>query len=190
MDYPLNLIPNPTLEIISPPNRDHYLGVWVSADKPFKDSDGKLDAAAIDIARIPGFSTNKIPESKVSDLNICFIGDRARYFNYTSWNLGENGVMPTNEDFKTDEDRNNYFIQIYNISEFTDEYHNPPHDESKVYTFTVYVVHKPLIANYWHFELSVVSDANHNLAVNSGKWRGLVFSLIRDRVQDKAVFEI
>jgi hypothetical protein len=37
-----------------------------------KNADGKLNPSAIDTKRIPGFSTNKIPKSKRSDLNIFF----------------------------------------------------------------------------------------------------------------------
>lgn len=188
MEYPLHLIPNPDLEIIINPNEEHYLGAWVATNRSFKDSDGKLDAGAIDIKRIPGLSTNKIPESHISDLDIRFVGLNASHLNFTGWRPGDNGQVPSDDDFEVI-DRNHYFIQIAEINNFTGDYQNPSDDKSNVYQFTVTVVHKPLIANYWHFEL-FVSSPNHEFTTTNGKWRGLVYSAIRVKIQDKAVFEI
>lgn len=189
MDYPLHLIPNLTNEIIQHPNGDDFLGVWVLNNKELRDEDGKLDAGVIEINRIPGFSTNKIPESVINDLNILFIGDNANFFNRTGWIVGEEGAIPNSDDFKFQDDRLHYFIKILDINGHTDEYHNPPDKEQTIYNFTVHVVHKPLVANYWHFELNVTSP-DHNLSTTGGKWRELVFSAIRDKIQEIAVFEL
>jgi hypothetical protein len=50
------------------------------------------------------------------------------------------------------------------------------------------VVHKPLVANYWHFELAIDSKHGKIEKVKSG-WHKLVCSSIRDKVQEVAIFQ-
>lgn len=189
--YPNYLVPNKNLPIIDDANldRSHYLGVWVNSDRVFKNSDGKLDIDAIEIIRIPGFSTNKIPDSIESDLNICFIGDNSDYFNYTAWQLGEDGSHPANDDFELKNDRNHYFIQISKIDGYSSTYNNPPDKIHLNYNFTLKVTHAPLVANYWHFQFDIKSD-HGALERAKSAWQKLICSKIRVKIQEIVDFEL
>jgi hypothetical protein len=72
--YPARLIPKKNYQLISEEMLDaaHLLAKWVDSNVQLRDEDGKLSQSAIDVKRIPGFSSNKIPDSVVSDLQIKF----------------------------------------------------------------------------------------------------------------------
>lgn len=187
--YPLHLVPTKNLKTISQNelNISNYLGKWVDNAIELKDVDGKLNASAIDINRIPGFSTNKIPGSTIIDLNIEFDKQFSHLY-IKSWHEGDIGIMPEDNHFQFNQERKHYFLRIADM-QFTDEYLNPPDKTDIVYKYTVNVEHKPLVSNYWHFELTVTSP-DHIINNSSGAWRKLICSGIRDRIQEKAVFEL
>ena len=188
--YPDHLIPNKDLKIIDNAEIDQseHLGIWVRDDLTFKDPDGRLSQSAIDLSKIPSFSTNKIPDSVPNDLNIFFERDFISIYN-VAWHEGEDGTIPENSHFSFVENRNHYFIKISNIDNFGDHYQNPPTDDSIQYEFIVHVVHKPLVSNYWHFELSITSP-DHVIIDTKGAWKKLICSSIRKQIQEKAEFSI
>jgi hypothetical protein len=187
--YPNHLIPTKELLIISHEDIDksHYIGVFVDRDKKLKDDDGYLNGGVIDLARIPGFSNNKIPNSIPEDLNIKFKPDFIKTYT-AEWIEGEDGITPLNDHFEVN-DRQHYFLIISDIDDYSDEYYNPPTDLSTHYVFTVRVIHKPLKANYWHFELLITSP-NHKIHRADPVWRNNICSAIRARIVRKAKFEI
>lgn len=187
--YPVHLVPTNNLKIISQSELDlsDYLGKWVDGSVQLKDADGRLNAGAIDINRIPGFSTNKIPNSTVLDLSIEFEKQYSHLY-IKSWHEGDDGIIPDVNHFQFNQDRNHYFLKIQDI-QFSSEYFNPPDRTGTTYKYTVKVEHKPLVSNYWHFEL-VVTSPDHLIISASGAWRRLICSGIRDRIQEKAVFNI
>lgn len=188
--YPLRLIPTSEFKKISDTKsiQTHYLGKWVEGANLFKDEDGKLSPAAIEVKRIPGFSTNKILHSKKCDLNIQFIKEVSGIFN-AGWEEGQAGLFPSLLDFQIDSTRKHYFVKISDIDGYTDKYHNPPGKTDDEFMFTVKVVHKPLMANYWHFELSI-DTAHGKIESAKSAWQKVICSSIRDRIQEKAIFKI
>ena len=58
------------------------------------------------------------------------------------------------------------------------------------FNFRVEIVHKPLVANYWHFEFKVIAENEEIDTINSKAWRKAICSSIRDRVQEIAVFKM
>lgn len=191
-NYPLHLVPtqNDTLIEIGETHNNHLLGIWVDSNVRLKDSDGKLSAGAIDLERIPHFSTNKIPNSIITDLNICFKSEvKDKYA--TLWDEGNNGIMPNENEFEFIDNRQHYFIKIEEIHNFIGEYINPPPPDKKqkTYKFTLKIIHKPLVANYWHFEFIIYADGQE-LKNAKGIWKQLLCSSIRDKIQEVAKFHI
>jgi hypothetical protein len=166
-------------------NPQHYLGKWVDAEMQLKDNDGKLNQDAIEIKRIPGFSTNKLPQSKIRDLFIKFIN--TSIYN-GSWQVGEKSQRPKSSDYEYKTDRNYYFLKIEDFISYSDAYEHSSKKNYK-FEFQLKIVHKPLISNYWHFEFDVQSF-HGNITNDNAAWKRIVLSSIRDRIQEKSIFEI
>lgn len=192
--YPLRLIPTPQLQIISSANLDtnHYIGRAIEANVRLKDNDGKLNLGAIEVNRIPGFSTNKLPKSKKQDLNIKF--KKEFIDKYTAnWIEGENGLPPPSHTFNIDYSRQHYFIKISQINGFTDNYKIPSNKKNIPdfsAPFEVFVCHKPTVSNYWHFEFKVMANGEEIKSIDSKAWRKLICSSISDRIQEVALFRV
>ena len=180
LTYPLRLVPLSQFSIISHQtlNNSHYLGKWVESSIPLIDEDGKLNPSAIDIKRIHGFSTNKIPKSKRRDLSIVFNEDFLNIYT-NQWIEGTDGVIPLKNHFEIDKTRQYYFIQISKIDGYNGTYHNPPNKIDVSFNFRVEIVHKPLVANYWHFEFKVIAENEEIDTINSKAWRKAICSSIR-----------
>ena len=189
--YPAHLIPQKDLKIISPIDPTHFLGKWVDSDVQLKESDGKLSPEAIDIVRLTGYSTNKIPSSQPLDLKIAFTVEKDfANSNYTcDWKEGEDGVTPPNNHWEVIENRQLFFIRISDIDGFSGQYFNPPDRPDKKFSFTVKVVHKPTKTNYWHFEFYVSNEDGAIERLNTKGWRKTVSSSIVNKIQEVAVFE-
>ena len=99
--YPKRLIPTNQDKFIAINYliEPHLLGKWLEDDLNLKDPDGKLNAAVVDLKRLPGFSTNKIPESRRSDLNFK-IKDEFKGIYNAAWVEGTNGLRPSKECFE------------------------------------------------------------------------------------------
>jgi hypothetical protein len=163
------------------------LGAWVSEDIALKDKGGKLDAGAIDLKRIPGFSTNKIPKSKKRDLYIRIKKEfEDRYL--SEWLGKVDGKYPAEGEYEFLATRQLYFIRIGDFNNLSGEYQHP-NDKNKKCSFQLKVVHKPLMANYWHFEFHVNSTHGAILKTKAD-WQKVICAAIRGQVQEKAVFEI
>ncbi len=188
--YPRRLLPTINSKIITEIDscNSHFLGKWVPHGVTLKDEDEKLSVAAIDLDRIPGFSTNKIPSSKKQDLKIYFPKPLGVQYEQ-SWTGGENAIAPSLNHFDIDYSRQLYFFQICKINGFTDTYQNPPNKPDNNFSFRVKIVHRPLKANFWHFEIEV--DSDHGIvAKNKAAWHKIICSSIRDRLQEISVFKI
>ena len=166
----------------------HFLAKWVDANIILKDPDGKLNPSAIEIKRIPGFSTNKIPSSKPSDLDIEIKEDYKVQF-LSPWTEGAHGKCPSKEEFIIDNTRQHYFLMIGNINGLVGQYENPPGKEDKKYKFELQVSHRPLECNYWHFEFIVIANGVEITNANSG-WKKLICSTVIDRIQEVSIFKI
>lgn len=140
-------------------NKSHYLGKFVESNIRLKDSDGTINGGAVDVNRIPGFSTNKIPDSVPEDLNIKF-KDTHRNNYVVEWYPGINGIMPPNDHFDIIDDTRYYFLRIEDI-EFSDGSYKHADNLNKDYNFSLKVIHKPLVSNYWHFEFHI--DSEHGI---------------------------
>jgi hypothetical protein len=185
----MRLIPKSQSSLLSRQelDKDHHLAVWVDKEIRLKDEDGKLNPAAIQIKRIPGFSTNKVPPSKKWYLNIQFHSAFTNLYR-TLWNEGEPGVYPEKNHFTFNRKRNCYYLKIADMDQYKDLYQYPANSENN-FEFELGIIHQPLIANYWHFEFEV--NSQHGKVEKGDKgWQKLVCSMVRDRVQDKAKFSI
>ncbi len=187
--YPKHLIPTEKSQIILSTafNEGQRLAKWVAPGIQLKNTDGKLNPSAVEIKRIPGFSTNCIPYSKKEDLFIQFKTEYKEKFN-SPWVSGGKGELPPNDSFEIDPTRGIYYIPILQIHGFKEKYNNPPDKIYPKYEFELKVCHKPLVANYWHFEFQVF-DNNGDLIDNMKTgWRKLICSSIRDRLQEIVKF--
>ena len=192
--YPQRLIPTPQLQIISSANLDtsHYLGRSIEPNIRLKDDDGKLNLGAIEVNRIPGFSTNKLPKSKKQDLNIKFKKEFVEIYT-ARWIEGDEGLLPPLHTFNIDYSQQHYFIQISQIDGFTDTYKIPSNKKNIPdfsAPFEVLVAHKPTVSNYWHFEFKVMANGEEIESIDSKAWRKLICSSISDRIQEVAVFTV
>src|SRR5258706_1649374 len=97
--YPMCLIPKSHYNLHGTGiNDNHFLGIWVDPSIRLKDEDGKLNLSAINIKRIPGFSTNKLPPTNKWYLNIQFKKEFSNpYLN--EWNKDEDGVYPLRDHY-------------------------------------------------------------------------------------------
>jgi hypothetical protein len=94
--------------------------------------------------------------------------------------------VPPKGHFGFDKTRQHYFLKIGKIDGYHDTYNNPPDKKTIDYTFTLRVVHRPLMSNYWHFEFLIETE-HGDLQYNS-KWQKLICSSIRDHIQQVAIF--
>jgi len=147
-----------------------------------------LNPSAIDIDRIPGFSTNSIPHSKKHHLFIKFNEDVKKTYN-ADWKEGNDGLYPTKESYEIVSTRKIFFIPLLKLHGYKGKYHNPPEKTDKAaLEFTLKICHKPLVSNFWHFEFLVVDAAGNEIKGNGKGYRKTVYSSIRDKIQDIAVF--
>ncbi len=168
-------------------NDNHFLGIWVDPSIRLKDEDGKLNLSAINIKRIPGFSTNKLPPTKKWYLNIQFKKEFSNpYLN--EWNKDEDGVYPLRDHYDFITDRGHYFLKAREINGAEGGYTYPV-DSQNSFTFTLFIVHKPLVSNFWHFEFDITSP-HGRIEKTSAAWHKLICSVIIDTIQEKAVFSI
>jgi hypothetical protein len=187
-NYPLHLIPSIDAKIISEIDEKHHLAVYVETNDeiPLVDAAGKLNRSLIKPV-IPGFSTNKIPSSLNSDLQIAFNDDVKKHYRQ-DWQEGVLCERPPNEHFHYVPTRKLYYLPIGQINNFTDKYRAP---EAAIDSrFRVRVVHKPLIANFWHFELEVLDAAETPIKYSTSVWKRPIFSVILDQIHNMAVFAL
>jgi hypothetical protein len=185
-EYPKHLIPTKDLKLISASdlNPQHHIGVWIKSDVILRDDDGRLNGSAVDLKKIPHYSNNKIPDSIPRDLNIEFDGDYKKAY-LVAWKEGDEGILPQNEHFKYEDNRSHYFVQVSDISEYTDTYQK---NETE-YSFHVNLKHCPTVSNYWHFEFSIMSEGNE-VDYSKKKWINDICASIRGNIVQKAKFEI
>ena len=188
----MRLIPTKQNKLISSSelNKSHYLGKWVEGNITLKDSDGKLSASAIHVDSIPGFSTNKIPPSVVSDLDIIINSEHKKYYNEL-WVEGTDGEQPENDQFYLDNYRQKYFIKISDIDGYTSTCLSADKKPKKI-VFVINTSHAPVKANFTHFEFRVIADGKEvkdSGRTNTG-YKRVICGLIRDKVQDIAIFNI
>jgi len=185
-DYPPYLIPDATFVIIDENqlNPLEYIGIWVEPEIELKDDKGRLNGGAVNLHRLPHFSSNKIPHSVPSDLNIK-INDNVEHIYLQDWNAGMNGVVPQRNDFDYDNMRTHYFLQISKINGHVDGYEkNDKHLE-----YQVNLIHKPTVSNYWHFEFTITSEGKE-VNYKQRQWINDILGSIRGHIVKKAVFEL
>ena len=155
MPYPQRLIPNEGSVLINDLDNDHILCRGVRGDIPLKDEMGMLSALAVEEVRIPGYSTNKIPPSKIEDIKLSFNSNELAR---TRWNEGEAGYQVKDDEFIIVDNRQFFLFRIGDIQGYTSKFPYPYSGNQADYKceFTLMVVHAPLIANYSHCEFAFV----------------------------------
>lgn len=188
-NYPIHLIPTITSKKIDEVDLDHYLGVKVEANPeiPFKGEDGRVNVEHIAIERIPGFSSNKIPSSIKEDLYIKFTEEYKSVYN-AEWNEGQFCNIPDASHYDIVSNRDVYYLSINLFHGFVEKYQKGGVKGDLF--FKLEVVHKPLMANFWHFEFRVVDADDKEIKNIGSKWKELLCSSIRDRVHQYAEFEM
>ena len=186
--YPSRLIPNKDFSFIVNFNDDDVLGHWVKDGTPLKLGNGKLDPTAVEIKRLHNYSINKIPHSDPADLKIGFVNctkERETLFE-TYWEPGIDGVTPENTEWQSVEERNLFFFKVLLLHGFTDDYTKA----EKKGKFKVSVKHKPILVNYWHFELEVSDMESGEVIENLEKktWKKGIAGIITDKLVDIARF--
>lgn len=146
MSYPSRLVPHRSDKVLTRINRNEVLCRWVDPELELKDESGQLTAEAIEEKRIFGYSTNKIPPSVPEDVRIDF--HDAKFTQY--WNEGDEPLVPTDNEFY-DCGGSFFLFQIKDINAFSENYPYPA-DKKPNYKFYLKVSHKPLKANFSHFE--------------------------------------
>ncbi len=157
--YPQHLIPRKDLKFIHAFDTSDRLGKWVEPEFELKDEDGRLSSSAVDVASLAGFSTNKIPSSHPKDLKINFVCDKEMRSRYLApWQVGIDGLVPENEEWEYREDRQLYFFKAVDVDGLVGDFNNPPDKPNKKFEFTLRIVHKPTMTNYWHFEFLITTN--------------------------------
>jgi hypothetical protein len=188
--YPSRLVPTKKYKLISnnASVNSHHLGKWVAGNITLKDTDGTLNPEAIDVDDIPGFSTNKIPKSTISDLDIVIHSEYKKSYN-CAWEEGTAGIRPDKSHFYLDMSRQKYYIKVSSVDGFSQEYLSTDKNP-KTLTFVLKVCHAPLIVNYHHFEFKVFANG---VEIKRGKtktgYKRIICALIRAKVQSVAVFD-
>jgi hypothetical protein len=174
----------------------HYLGKWAETLKegieiPLKDTFGQLNIHLIEVKRIPGFSTNKIPASKKRDLYLEFTEKQYNSMYGAAWSEGQEGLVPHKTHYDFTIKRKLYFIPIKQIHDFKGEYRNGNNPAgAPALQFTVQVIHKPLLSNYWHFEFKVLDNLMTEIITANSAWKKQICSSISSKVQEIAIFNI
>jgi len=159
----------------------------VSHDIELRKADGLLNPFAIDVHRIPRLSSNKIPGTEKIDLYISFEKEFKDVYN-ADWLEGADGLTPPNHTYKVISNRQIFYVPIGKIHDHEDEYINP--NTNITHNYKITVRHQPLLSNYWHFDLFVIDTSNQNELTYNRKWEKKIYSLIRERIQEIAVFKI
>lgn len=146
MPYPLRLLPKSSDKILVNLNKDEILCRWVDADLVLVDESGGLSAEAIEEKQIFGYSTNKVPPSIPDDVRIDFHDKKFEEY----WVEGADGLFPQTNDY-FDGGGSYFLFRIGDINEFSEAYPYPA-DKTPNYKFKIKVCHKPLQANFSHFE--------------------------------------
>jgi len=106
----------------------------------------------------------------------------------TDWTTGEDGKYPDKNQYVFDRGRKHYFLRIGDFHNYKNTYQHAS-KKGNAFEFSLKIVHKPLIANFWHFEFATHSE--HGEVVDtSAAWKKLICSSILDRIQEKAFFQI
>lgn len=153
--YPSHLVPVAGMKILIDIDDSHYLGRWAiptTGDTIF-DANDKIKAEYIQTREFPRFSTNKLPPSKETDLLIQFNEDTKDKYQEL-WMEGNECAVPRNEEFILNNDRQIYYLKIGTFNNFSDKYTI----NDIVFKFRIEVVHKPIVANYWHFQFAIYKD--------------------------------
>lgn len=187
--YPLYLIPQEEDKIFSIEEIDksHHLARYVEGSIELKNGH-RLSSEAVDIAQLPGFSTNKIPPTQLEDLNIFFLPDYNKIYR-EHWEEGEKGVLPPNEHFSYDTNRNFFLMQILDIEGYSSSVIRAD-KKNTPFNFTLCILHTPLISNFWHFEFYIKGEEGEIARIEKRGYRNAIGANIRSRIISIAKFEI
>jgi hypothetical protein len=196
MPYPHRLIPRSADTKITDLDSilEDVLCRWVSAGKELKDQQDSLAAEAVEEKKLFGYSVNKIPPSEVEDILIAF-HDTAKF--NQEWTEGNDGVNPNDNDYYKDESRKYFLLKIGDVHNYEGKYPYPADPKAAPnYIFKVQVAHKPLIANYSHFEFDIKFYELNGLDVakiepsRSSASRKLIVADLRQHLIRKAKFSV
>lgn len=161
----------------------------VRSNIPLLDEHGNLSPLAIEIKRLPGYSTNKIPDSKSCDTQIAFASHCKSKYN-RNWHGKKRGIYPSRLDYTLDLNGKQFFIPIRLIDNYSEAISTAAKPVQTKH-FRVKVVHKPTWTNYSHCELFIFDVSTGNeIRYESKGWRHAVLSSIRDKVQEIARTQI
>lgn len=186
--YPSRLLPKRSYKIIPPnriDNRHILLRRVEDLDLELRDADNKLNPKAVNTKEFPGFSTNKNPKSKTEDLRIIFKDDFKKAYT-SAWVEGSKVSKPPPNTFFIKEVQF-FSFTIGAINGFSQEVNDLNSKPVVVHKFTISIVHRPLNANYWHFEFEI--DANGKPMKKLGEkpaWHKTVASIILDQLLEIA----
>lgn len=187
--YPTRLIPTSKHKFIKNINPEHYLCRWIDSSVEFKDSEGKLSAAAIETRRINKLSMNKIPHSVVEDIFIKIID---KYY-LKEWEEGKEGELVPQDKFEYDRDRNYFFLKVGDIEGLEGYFPYPGDADQFDYKFIIRVVHNPLISNFYHCILEIdmyYPDGKKLEKLGKNKSRKILQYEMRQLLIQHAKFEV
>ncbi|MCF8420353.1 MAG: hypothetical protein K9G63_15845 [Melioribacteraceae bacterium] len=167
--YPARLLPQKNCIIIKNIDPTHHLIRGVDFTDEIFDDDGELQADAIELKRVPGFSTNKIPFSVIDDIKFRVTnGEKNKY-----WNPGDDPAVISDEDYEYLPDRKFFFLKISDI--YAVDAKATRYDQKKKHEYEVNleitVSHKPTISNYWHCEFDLFYKDNDTKNMINPTWQ-------------------
>lgn len=181
MVYPERLLPKSSYKIITNPDSEEFLVRRVNPGIEVWDEDFKLSPTAVVENNAKNnlleYSVNKLPPSNYDDVKIKINKNEC----LEDWKEGENGVRPNENEFEIIEEINYFLIQIKDVDNYgisIESKSNP-----SILNFKLSIKHKPLKANYAHFEFQVV-DKDGNVVEKKGKafWRKVLVSRLRSKI--------
>lgn len=168
--YPLRLLPKKNYKYINEDSlvgKDQYL-IRFTPNKENINELGHIKDKEICPQRshLVGLSINLLGYFKVKDNYYGVSDEKLR----ADWKKGKAGIRPTINQFFINNDRG-YFILPFNI------FHNYPHPVEDKHLkeklkYTAKLEHKPILANFWHFEVHWYNDEGIKVIRDEKKVRG------------------
>ncbi len=189
--YPSRLIPTAwQIKITDDLPCQDLLCRWVTPGLQLMDKKESLTAEAVEESKLFGYSLNKIPPSQIEDIYIC-LKDPDKY--NQPWLEGSDGIVPGEDEFFLDKGRGFFLLRIQDVHKYGNEYPYPANAEENNYRYMVEVVHKPLIANYAHFEFHLKFCEKNGMdetKAPSRKSKKVITADLRQHLIKKARFRV
>lgn len=167
--YPKRLLPKKDSEILCRENLDNlaYLCRVVDDKRTLTEDDVKVSPNAIPDIEIFRLSTNMLKMPFTMQDNYIRVTSQHKSTYYTK---GAKIPNPKEISFKNLDDAGIFYFQIKDLQNFshTIPFHKNQKHANLTTKYTMYIDHKPMIFNYYHYESSVYSETSEKVKPGTG----------------------